>query len=415
MDTVYKLINMIIERGIDVATVMLLLTYQLPQFLNMTLPYASLMSVVLFMSRLSTDFELTAMHAAGISSWNIGSVGILFGGVITLLGWLNSLWLTPMGYRAFEEEKFRLLKSQKNRTIQPKVLNFDFGGKVLYVQEKDENDQLKGVFLSERDLDEDSMITVSDTGFIEVREKEQDLVLNLEKGKIHLHEQESSYRIIDFEKLFYVFRSSQMTNEDKDGHVWGKPTSEIWNSQQFSEKRELMMRLTTPAACFVICLTMFSLGIVEPRRGRSAALNMVITETGAGKAVGQVLPELIGKLTANAVRVPTPNVSLAIMNLQLGKEISLEELNNFLRQQAFHSDLKEQIGFTNSPEVVSTDFVGDRHAGIIDSAATIVNGDKCVLYVWYDNEFGYTAQLLGLAKEMVGLTYQRYPNFSETS
>ena len=271
MDTVYKLINMIIERGIDVATVMLLLTYQLPQFLNMTLPYASLMSVVLFMSRLSTDFELTAMHAAGISSWNIGSVVILFGGVITLLGWLNSLWLTPMGYRAFEEEKFRLLKSQKNRTIQPKVLNFDFGGKVLYVQEKDENDQLKGVFLSERDLDEDSMITVSDTGFIEVREKEQDLVLNLEKGKIHLHEQESSYRIIDFEKLFYVFRSSQMTNEDKDGHVWGKPTSEIWNSQQFSERRELMMRLTTPAACFVICLTMFSLGIVEPRRGRSAS------------------------------------------------------------------------------------------------------------------------------------------------
>jgi glyceraldehyde 3-phosphate dehydrogenase len=153
----------------------------------------------------------------------------------------------------------------------------------------------------------------------------------------------------------------------------------------------------------------------KERRGRSAALNMVITETGAGKAVGQVLPELMGKLTANAVRVPTPNVSLAIMNLQLGREITLEELNDFLRQKAFHSDLKEQIGFTNSPEVVSTDFVGDRHAGIIDSAATIVNGDKCVLYVWYDNEYGYTAQLLGLAKEMVGLTYVRYPNFTESS
>ena len=153
----------------------------------------------------------------------------------------------------------------------------------------------------------------------------------------------------------------------------------------------------------------------KERRGRSAALNMVITETGAGKAVGQVLPELIGKLTANAVRVPTPNVSLAIMSLELGRDITIEELNNFLRQKAFHSELKEQIGFTNSPEVVSTDFVGDRHAGIIDSAATIVNGNKCVLYVWYDNEYGYTAQLLELAKEMVGLTYQRYPNFAETS
>ena len=150
----------------------------------------------------------------------------------------------------------------------------------------------------------------------------------------------------------------------------------------------------------------------KERRGRSAALNIVITETGAGKAVGQVLPELLGKLTANAVRVPTPNVSLAIMSLVLGQEVTVDSLNNFLRQKAFHSDLKEQIGFTNSPEVVSTDFVSDSHAGTVDSAATIVNGNKCVLYVWYDNEYGYTAQLLGLAKEMVGLTYKRYPNFT---
>ena len=82
-----------------------------------------------------------------------------------------------------------------------------------------------------------------------------------------------------------------------------------------------------------------------------------------------------------------------------------------MRQKAFHSEYKNQIGYTNSPEVVSTDFVGNTHAGIVDSAATIVNAKNCVIYVWYDNEFGYTAQLLGLAKEMVGLTYKRYPKF----
>jgi glyceraldehyde 3-phosphate dehydrogenase len=149
----------------------------------------------------------------------------------------------------------------------------------------------------------------------------------------------------------------------------------------------------------------------KERRGRSAALNIVITETGAGKAVGQVLPELLGKLTASAVRVPTPNVSLAIIKLTLLKDTDLTNLNLFLRQKAFHSEYKNQIGYTNSPEVVSTDFVGNTHAGIVDSAATIVNGKNCVIYVWYDNEFGYTAQLLGLAKEMVGLTYTRYPKF----
>ena len=149
----------------------------------------------------------------------------------------------------------------------------------------------------------------------------------------------------------------------------------------------------------------------KERRGRSAALNIVLTETGAGKAVSQVLPSLAGKLTANATRVPTPNVSIAIMNLQLSKEITTESLNLFLRQKAFHSQYKNQIGFTNSPEMVSTDFVGNSHAGIIDSSATLTNEKNCVLYVWYDNEFGYTAQLLGLAKEMVGLTYKRYPKF----
>ena len=149
----------------------------------------------------------------------------------------------------------------------------------------------------------------------------------------------------------------------------------------------------------------------KERRGRSAALNLVITETGAGTAVGEILPELKGRLTANAIRVPTPNVSLAIMRLDLQKEIKIDVLNNYLRQVAFHSSYKDQIDFTNLTEVVSSDFVGNRKAGIIDSAATICNGKSCVLYVWYDNEFGYTVQLLGLAKDMVGLTYERYPKF----
>ena len=149
----------------------------------------------------------------------------------------------------------------------------------------------------------------------------------------------------------------------------------------------------------------------KERRGRSAALNLVITETGAGTAVGEILPELKGRITANAIRVPTPNVSLAIMRLDLQEEIKTDVLNNYLRQIAFHSSYKDQIDFTNLTEVVSSDFVGNRKAGIIDSAATICSGKSCVLYVWYDNEFGYTAQLLGLAKDIVGLTYERYPKF----
>jgi glyceraldehyde 3-phosphate dehydrogenase len=145
------------------------------------------------------------------------------------------------------------------------------------------------------------------------------------------------------------------------------------------------------------------------RRGRSAALNMVITETGAAKAVGKVLPQLLGKLTGNAIRVPTPNVSIAILNLTLKRATSTEEINEYMRKIALHSPLRKQIEYSNSPEVVSTDFVGTRSACIYDAQATIVNGNNVVLYLWYDNEFGYSCQVHRVLEQMAGVKYAVYP------
>jgi len=145
------------------------------------------------------------------------------------------------------------------------------------------------------------------------------------------------------------------------------------------------------------------------RRGRSAALNMVITETGAAKAVSKALPELKGKLTGNAIRVPTPNVSMAILNLQLDKETTSEELNAYMRETALHSPLQQQIDYTNSPEVVSSDFVGSRYACVFDSKATIVDGKSAVLYCWYDNEFGYSCQVVRCLEDMCGVSFDIYP------
>lgn len=145
------------------------------------------------------------------------------------------------------------------------------------------------------------------------------------------------------------------------------------------------------------------------RRGRSAPLNMVITETGAATAAAKALPVLKGKLTGNAIRVPTPNVSMAILNLTLEKSTSREEINEYLRNVALHSELHKQIDFTNSPEVVSTDFVGSRHAGVVDSEATICNDNRVVLYVWYDNEFGYSCQVVRVLEDMAGVNPPAFP------
>ena len=143
----------------------------------------------------------------------------------------------------------------------------------------------------------------------------------------------------------------------------------------------------------------------KERRGRSAPLNMVITETGAAKAVVKALPELAGKLTGNAIRVPTPNVSLAILNLNLGTATTKDELNNHLRDASLSVGLREQIDYTTSVEVVSSDLVGAERASIVDSAATIVDGDRAVLYVWYDNEAGYSYQVVRVIQHLAGLQY----------
>jgi glyceraldehyde 3-phosphate dehydrogenase len=145
------------------------------------------------------------------------------------------------------------------------------------------------------------------------------------------------------------------------------------------------------------------------RRGRGAPLNMVITETGASSAVVKLLPELEGKLTGNAIRVPTPNVSLAILNLTLSRETSEEEVREFLRNSALHSSLQRQIDFTTSPEVVSSDLVGNRHACIVDGEAIIVKDNRVVLYVWYDNEFGYACQVVRVTQSLAGIAYPLIP------
>jgi len=138
----------------------------------------------------------------------------------------------------------------------------------------------------------------------------------------------------------------------------------------------------------------------KPRRGRSAAVNMVITSTGAGSAVTKVIPSLQDKLTANAVRVPTPNGSLAILSLELTKGVTVESINEMIKNAALNGPLVNQIYYSFDPELVSSDIIGNTCCSVYDSNATIVSkdGKNVVLYTWYDNEFGYTKQVIRLAK-----------------
>ncbi len=148
----------------------------------------------------------------------------------------------------------------------------------------------------------------------------------------------------------------------------------------------------------------------KPRRGRAAAVNMVITSTGAAAAIGKVIPELDSKLTGSAIRVPIPNVSLAILNLNVRNAATVEELNEMIKNASLHGDLVEQIKYSTSMDFVSSDAVGTTHASVYDAPSTKVsnNGKTITLYVWYDNEYGYTCQVLRLAKYAAQVRRLRY-------
>ena len=137
------------------------------------------------------------------------------------------------------------------------------------------------------------------------------------------------------------------------------------------------------------------------RRGRAATLNMVMTSTGAAKAVSKAIPELKGKLSGSSVRVPTPNVSLAILNLNFKNPVnSSDELNAFIKEASQSEQWQAQIAYSDSDEAVSTDFVGCEKVAIWDAKSTLAQENRAVMYLWYDNEMGYSTQVLRVAETM---------------
>ena len=271
METVYRLIHLIVERGVSIFSVGMMLLYRLPQFLSVTFPLAIVVACVVLMVRLSTDNEIYAMNAMGISLWGIGLPIFLFGIIAAALASTITLWLQPAGYAAYEEEKLRFLKTQTTKIIQPLVLNYDFSGKVLHVQDKNKNEDLSGVFITDRELTHSSMVTLSERGRIKIRERERDLVLHLEDGLIHLQGSTENYRTIAFEQFHYIFRPPQIVPTKKDGHIWGASTESLLQDSSHSSKMELFLRLTTPWACAAFAVAMVPLGLINLRRGRSGA------------------------------------------------------------------------------------------------------------------------------------------------
>jgi lipopolysaccharide export system permease protein len=271
MDTVFRLINLIVDRGVKLSSVSLMLLYRTPQFLSVTIPIATGLAVVLVVVRLSLDHELTALRASGYSYGQLGRIATGFGLLTTALGLLITLVLQPLGYRAFEDEKLRILKSHTAKTIKPQVWNYDFSGKVLFIEALGANDQLQGVFVSDHPMGKDGSVTVASSGSVDFLKEEQAIVLHLQEGAIHRYSPTGGYQTVTFDQFRYVFAPPKIVSNAESGHIWGVPTPELWQGNDRTSRVELLLRLTNPLAGLALAAGMVSLSIISPRRYRTGA------------------------------------------------------------------------------------------------------------------------------------------------
>ncbi|MBM4776808.1 MAG: type I glyceraldehyde-3-phosphate dehydrogenase [Archangiaceae bacterium] len=138
----------------------------------------------------------------------------------------------------------------------------------------------------------------------------------------------------------------------------------------------------------------------DPRRARAAALSMIPTSTGAAKAIGEVIPELKGKLNGAAIRVPTPNVSLVDLTVNLKKSTTVDEVHKAMKAAA-DGAMKGVLMFDTEP-TVSVDYNDNPHSSIFDSTQTqLIDGNFLKVFAWYDNEWGYSQRMVDVAKFLV--------------
>ncbi len=273
LGSVQRLITLVTERGLHLTDVILLLVYRLPEFFSSTLPLSVITASLLTMLSLSTDSEFVAMRAAGMSLWKIAAPFIGVAIFWTLFSAMVTLWLQPLGFKAFEETKFRLLRSYASKSLKPGQLNYDFSDKVIYVNEKEDESNLQGIFIADQRQVKNAMSVFAKKGELAVSEESTpsgQIVLRMSQGELHLKQgNPENYWRIKFETFNYIFDALSFSEVSvPKPHIWSVPTASLLGLNTAKALNELMLRITTPLACLSLALAATPLGVVSSRSGR---------------------------------------------------------------------------------------------------------------------------------------------------
>ena len=280
MQQIYRLINLMAERGIGLLDVSLLMVFLLPQTLSVTIPLGVVGAVFITIIRQSNDSELIVARSTGRSMWNYALPFLAFGGVATLMTLLITLWLHPVGFKAYLTTQARIIQLKADENLQPGKFNFDFGNKAILVGGKLPNKEVKDIFISDRNLGVTSPIITARNGRIEIEEESKQVFLKLEEGTIFIQGKDpTKSRTIRFTRMDYQLalgenreKASNKFKQLSSRELIGKITALKPGTRDYSlHMLELYYRLTLPLACFVFALAAVPMAIVDPRSGKSGS------------------------------------------------------------------------------------------------------------------------------------------------
>ena len=279
MEKIYRLLNLVVDKRLNLNEVGLMLVYLLPQVLSVTFPLAVVGAVFVTVIRQSMDSEVISLRASGRSLFNYALPFLTFGFLISWIALFNSVWLQPVAYRKYRDLQVEMVRWRAEEKLIPGVLNYDFGDKVIRIGGRKSNTELTDVFISNKKMGATSSVITANSGWIEVDPNTRQVVFRLSPGQIYSTDPDPElFRTVQFENLNYVLDYKPATTI-KVKEVRLIPTGELLETVRKNKDnrhiqatlgRELHTRLTLPWACLSFSLAALPMALVDPRSGKRA-------------------------------------------------------------------------------------------------------------------------------------------------
>jgi lipopolysaccharide export system permease protein len=323
-EKVYRLVNLVVERRLNLGEVGLMLVYLTPQVLAVTLPLAVVGAVFVTVIRQSMDSEVISLRATGRALWSYALPFLAFGLTVTLFTAFVTLWLQPVANRKYGELQVEMVRWRAEQKLVPGELNYDFGDRVIRIGGRRSEKELADVFIANRRLGQNSTVIAAESGWIEVDDTERQVVFRLQQGTAYTLDADNlAFRTVDFETLRYALEY-EPAQAGEVRTIRTVPTQELvsglWRAGSASRDRlayeqELYWRLATPAACMAFALASIPMALVDPRSGkRGGYLRAIFLVTGYF-VVWAAFKDLVGGGKAAAYTLFVPAVLIFLYGM----------------------------------------------------------------------------------------------------